>query len=65
VCRIGQPGDDRAASSTHYINPERTCRRGVQRVHGLSARFLSDKPLFHDVVEDLIEFIGDSPTGCA
>ena len=33
----------------------------AERVHGLSARFLSDKPLFTDVVEELIEFLGDCP----
>jgi DNA polymerase-3 subunit epsilon len=30
-------------------------------VHGLSERFLSDKPNFHEVCEALLEFIGDSP----
>jgi DNA polymerase-3 subunit epsilon len=30
-------------------------------VHGLSARFLADKPLFGHVVADLIEFLGDAP----
>jgi DNA polymerase-3 subunit epsilon len=47
--------------STQYVNPQRDMPAEAERVHGLSARFLSDKPLFHDVVEDLIEFIGDSP----
>lgn len=44
-----------------YINPERDMPAEAERVHGLSARFLSDKPLFADVVEDLIEFLGDCP----
>jgi DNA polymerase-3 subunit epsilon len=30
-------------------------------VHGLSEKFLSDKPLFADMVEDLLMFIGESP----
>jgi DNA polymerase-3 subunit epsilon len=30
-------------------------------VHGLSDVFLSDKPLFEHVVEDLIDFLGDCP----
>jgi DNA polymerase III subunit epsilon len=44
-----------------YINPERDMPAEAERVHGLSARFLSDKPLFADVVEELIEFLGDCP----
>jgi DNA polymerase-3 subunit epsilon len=30
-------------------------------VHGLSAEFLSTKPLFTEVVEEFLEFIGDAP----
>ena len=30
-------------------------------VHGLSTQFLSDKPFFHEVVEDFLAFIGDAP----
>jgi DNA polymerase-3 subunit epsilon len=30
-------------------------------VHGLSSEFLSDKPLFAHVVEDLLAFIADAP----
>jgi DNA polymerase-3 subunit epsilon len=30
-------------------------------VHGLSAEFLSTKPLFHEVVDDFLTFIGDAP----
>lgn len=44
-----------------YINPQRAMPLEAFRIHGLSDVFLSDKPLFHDVVEDLLEFIGDSP----
>jgi DNA polymerase-3 subunit epsilon len=33
----------------------------AERVHGLSITFLSDKPRFHESVEDLLEFIGDAP----
>jgi DNA polymerase-3 subunit epsilon len=34
---------------------------GAEAVHGLSDVFLSDKPLFGDVVEDLLEFLGECP----
>lgn len=44
-----------------YFNPERDMPAGAEQVHGLSAAFLSDKPLFRDKLEDLLEFIGDSP----
>jgi DNA polymerase-3 subunit epsilon len=44
-----------------YFNPERTMPSEAEAVHGLSTIFLSDKPLFGDKCEELIEFIGDAP----
>lgn len=44
-----------------YINPERTMPAEAQAVHGLSDAFLADKPLFGDICEALIEFLGDAP----
>lgn len=44
-----------------YYNPERDMPAGAEAVHGLSALFLSDKPLFADKVDELLEFLGDSP----
>lgn len=44
-----------------YFNPERDMPAGAEQVHGLSAAFLSDKPLFRDTIDALLEFIGDSP----
>ena len=44
-----------------YYNPERDMPAGAEAVHGLSAAFLSDKPLFRDGAADLLEFLGDSP----
>ncbi|KQS03215.1 DNA polymerase III subunit epsilon [Sphingomonas sp. Leaf357] len=44
-----------------YFHPERPMPAEAQRVHGLSDAFLSDKPLFHTGVDDLLEFIGDAP----
>ena len=43
-----------------YMNPERDMPEGAFRVHGLSAEFLADKPLFAAIVEELVSFIGDS-----
>ncbi|WP_315723276.1 MULTISPECIES: DNA polymerase III subunit epsilon [unclassified Bradyrhizobium] len=44
-----------------YINPERDMPAEAFAVHGLSSEFLADKPLFHEVVEDFLAFIGDAP----
>jgi DNA polymerase-3 subunit epsilon len=44
-----------------YMNPDRDMPAEAEAVHGLSAKFLSDKPRFDEVVTDLIEFLGDSP----
>jgi DNA polymerase-3 subunit epsilon len=44
-----------------YLNPERDMPDEAFRVHGLSEVFLSDKPLFSEIVADFLEFIGDSP----
>ncbi|MXO94639.1 DNA polymerase III subunit epsilon [Erythrobacter arachoides] len=44
-----------------YYNPERAMPMEAERVHGLSAAFLSDKPLFRDTLDELLDFLGDSP----
>jgi DNA polymerase-3 subunit epsilon len=44
-----------------YFNPGRPMPTEAEAVHGLSDRFLSDKPAFADVSGQLIDFIGDSP----
>lgn len=44
-----------------YINPERPMNPDAQAIHGLSDAFLADKPLFSDIVEDLLDFFDDSP----
>jgi DNA polymerase-3 subunit epsilon len=44
-----------------YFNPDRAMPSEAEAVHGLSSTFLSDKPRFADKVEELLEFIGDSP----
>src|SRR5450830_1289295 len=40
-----------------YINPERESEEGALDVHGLTTEFLSDKPKFHEIVEDLRSYI--------
>jgi DNA polymerase-3 subunit epsilon len=44
-----------------YLNPERDMPSEAEAVHGLSIQFLSDKPIFAAIVEDMLAFIGDSP----
>jgi len=44
-----------------YFNPGRSMPSEAEAVHGLTDRFLSDKPNFHDRCEELLAFIGDSP----
>jgi len=44
-----------------YFNPRRSMPAGAEAVHGLSDAFLSDKPLFDHLAEDLLEFLGDCP----
>lgn len=44
-----------------YINPERDMPAEAERVHGLSAEFLSGHPVFADIAEAFVEFVGDSP----
>ncbi len=44
-----------------YLNPQRDMPIEAFNVHGLSTEFLSDKPLFADVVDDFLAFIADAP----
>ena len=44
-----------------YFNPDRDMPSAAEAVHGLSARFLSDKPRFPEKAGELLDFIGDSP----
>src|SRR5438874_4480306 len=44
-----------------YFNPERDMPFEAEAVHGLTTAFLSDKPRFSEVVEELLVFIEDSP----
>lgn len=44
-----------------YFNPERPMDPAAQAIHGLTDAFLSNKPLFAEKVEELLDFLGDSP----
>ncbi|MGI4983340.1 MAG: DNA polymerase III subunit epsilon [Janthinobacterium lividum] len=43
-----------------YINPERDSEPGALAVHGLTTEFLSDKPRFAEIVEQLRAFVQDA-----
>jgi DNA polymerase-3 subunit epsilon len=44
----------------HYINPQRDIDPGAVAVHGLTVEFLSDKPVFADVADEIITFLKDA-----
>ncbi|HVL78332.1 MAG TPA: DNA polymerase III subunit epsilon [Sphingomicrobium sp.] len=44
-----------------YFNPDRPMPSEAEAVHGLSDIFLSDKPRFGELAEELLDFIKDSP----
>jgi len=43
-----------------YINPQRSMPAEAFAVHGLGDDFLADKPLFKDIADDFLAFIGDA-----
>lgn len=44
-----------------YVNPEREMPEEAFRVHGLGDDFLADQPLWAELVDDFLAFIGDAP----
>jgi len=44
-----------------YFNPDRDMPFDAQEVHGLTNLFLSDKPRFPELADDLLDFLEDSP----
>ncbi len=44
-----------------YINPEREMPMEAFNIHGLSDEFLADKPIFADIADEFLAFIGNSP----
>ncbi len=43
-----------------YINPERSMPEDAFKVHGLGDEFLADKPIFSEIAQDFLDFIGDA-----
>ena len=42
-----------------YINPQRDIEDGAFAVHGINLEFLADKPVFADIAEQFMQFVGD------
>ena len=40
-----------------YLNPERDSEDAALRVHGLTAEFLADKPMFREVAAEFLDFV--------
>lgn len=43
-----------------YINPERSMPQGAFEVHGLGDEFLRDKPVFKNIGQAFLDFVGDA-----
>ena len=43
-----------------YLNPDRASHPDALKVHGLTEEFLSDKPRFAQIADDLLEFVRDA-----
>ncbi|MEY2884586.1 MAG: hypothetical protein RL490_2310, partial [Pseudomonadota bacterium] len=44
-----------------YVDPCRPMPKDSQAVHGLSSDFLTGQPVFEMIIDDFLDFIGDSP----
>jgi DNA polymerase-3 subunit epsilon len=45
----------------YYVNPERDVPAEAFAIHGISTEQLKDKPLFAEIADDLLAFIGEAP----
>ncbi len=44
-----------------YLNPERDIDFGATKVHGITNDKVANAPLFKDIVQEMLDFFGDSP----
>ena len=44
-----------------YVNPERDVPEEARGVHGLTAEFLAGQPIFTEIADELLAFIGSDP----
>ena len=57
ACVILRNGYGEEQKYHQYINPQRAIDPEAEKVHGLSRAFLSDYPLFSEVVDDFLSFV--------
>jgi len=53
---------DKSLTGNHYhcyVNPERDVPESAFKIHGLSTEFLSDKPVFSDVMDEFLDYVGE------
>lgn len=43
-----------------YVNPQRSIPKEVIDITGLTAEFLADKPLFEEIAQEFVDFVGDA-----
>jgi DNA polymerase III subunit epsilon len=43
-----------------WVNPQRDVPDEVVKITGLTTEFLKDKPLFEEIAQDFVEFVGDA-----
>lgn len=43
-----------------YVNPQKAMHPDAVAISGITDDFLKDKPLFHEIADDFLEFVGDS-----
>jgi DNA polymerase-3 subunit epsilon len=52
---------DKSLTGNHYhcyVNPEREVPESAVKIHGLTTDFLSDKPVFSEVMDEFLEYVG-------
>nr|WP_262692411.1 DNA polymerase III subunit epsilon [Kordiimonas aestuarii] len=52
---------DKSLTGRHYhqyVNPERDVPDSAVKIHGLTTDFLKDKPVFADIADEFLEFVG-------
>lgn len=53
---------DKTLTGEHYhqyVNPERDVPEGAVKIHGITTDFLRDKPVFSDIMDDFLAYVGD------
>lgn len=43
-----------------YVNPQRSIPKEVVEITGLTTEFLADKPLFEEIAQEFVDFVGDA-----